>query len=75
AGTVDVQPVGARLMRPFRRVTLHFGEPRYAPERQEGEANQVALRAFTDQVMADLSKLSGRPYLDEYIPRPKSVTA
>ncbi|MCX6511551.1 MAG: lysophospholipid acyltransferase family protein [Actinobacteria bacterium] len=75
AGTVDVQPVGKRMMRPFRRVTLHFGEPRYAPARQEGEANAVALRVFTDQLMVELSEISGRPYLVEYIPRPKSVTA
>ena len=70
-GTVDAQPVGARMLRPFHKVTVNFGAPMsITPDdvRSAGSEHE-ALRAFTDELMAAISALSGRPYLDEYIPK------
>ena len=70
-GTVEAQPVGARMLRPLHKVTVNFGTPlRITPEDvQAAGSEHAALRAFTDQLMAAISELSGRPYLDEYIPK------
>lgn len=73
-GTVDVQPVNARFMRPFKRVTVRFGEP-MRMEGAEDPADPMAdhdhrrCRAFTDDLMKEISRLSERPYVDEYVPK------
>ena len=70
-GTVEAQPVGARMLRPFHKVEVRFGEPmRITPEDVAAAGSEhEALRAFTDELMRRISELSGRPYLDEYIPK------
>ena len=70
-GTVEAQPVGARMLRPFHKVEVRFGEPmRTTPEDVAAAGSEhQALRAFTDELMRRISDLSGRPYLDEYIPK------
>ena len=70
-GTVEAQPVGARMLRPFHKVEVRFGEPmRITPEDVAAAGSEhEALRAFTDELMRRISDLSGRPYLDEYIPK------
>ena len=69
AGTSDVQPIGSRLMRPFRRVDVSFGRPRRLTEADVAAAGDegAALRQFTDELMAEISTLSGRTYVDEYV--------
>jgi len=71
-GTVAAQPVGARMMRPFHPVEVRFGSPRRVTQADVESAGdeRVALRDFTDELMAEISRLSGRPYDDEYIVRP-----
>lgn len=56
-GTERIQPVGARLPRPGR-VTVRFGAPlRFgAPAGHAGRAR----REVTDQIMAEIEKLSGQ---------------
>ena len=73
-GTTDVQPVGSRMLRPFRRVKVFFGEPMSITQSDVDAAGSVegAIREFTDQLMATISMLSDRPYLDEYIARPSA---
>jgi 1-acyl-sn-glycerol-3-phosphate acyltransferase len=71
-GTVRVQPVGARMMRPFRRVTVRFGEPmmllaRVDPATGRPVVDPADARRFTDQLMHRIAELSERPYLDQYI--------
>jgi len=68
-GTTKVQPVGARLLRPFRPVEVRFGEPRWLTSEDVAAAGDEhrALRAFTDALMAEITELSERPYVDEYI--------
>ena len=67
-GTSGVQPIGSRYLRPFRPVELRFGAPRWlrpADVEALGDEHR-ALRQFTDDLMAEISALSGRPYVDEY---------
>jgi 1-acyl-sn-glycerol-3-phosphate acyltransferase len=73
AGTVDVQPIGSRFLRPFRTVTIRFGEPvQMDPAADPGDPladhDHDLCRAFTDRLMHEISRLSGRPYCDEYVP-------
>ena len=68
-GTLKVQPNGARLFRPFHRVEVRFGQPRRLTSAEVEAAGDelTALRAFTDALMAEISELSERPYIDAYI--------
>jgi 1-acyl-sn-glycerol-3-phosphate acyltransferase len=72
-GTVDVQPVNAKIMRPFKHVTIRFGRPMTAPppvnpaDPMEGH-DHGECRAFTDALMREIARLSGRAYVDEYVP-------
>ena len=58
-------------MSPFKRVEVRFGEPmRLTPADVEAAGSEAeALRTFTDTLMHTISELSGRPYVDEYIPK------
>jgi 1-acyl-sn-glycerol-3-phosphate acyltransferase len=79
-GTSRVQPIGARYLRPFRRVTVRFGPPialtlppGYDPAHGTDEDQRAARRA-TDALMQEISRLSGRPYRDEYVPARPAVS-
>jgi len=79
AGTVDVQPVGSNRLRPFRTVTIRFGESvrmdtAADPDHPLADHDHADCRAFTDQLMHEISRLSGRPYRDEYVPRREPAT-
>jgi 1-acyl-sn-glycerol-3-phosphate acyltransferase len=72
-GTKEVQPTGSNMMRPFRPVTLRFGEPldpsAYRARLHHGEESErQVLRGFTDELMGRIAQLSGRRYVDEYVP-------
>jgi 1-acyl-sn-glycerol-3-phosphate acyltransferase len=74
AGTVAVQPIGSNRLRPFRTVTIRFGEPvrmdaAADPDHPLADHDHADCRAFTDRLMHEISRLSGRPYRDEYVPR------
>lgn len=73
AGTADVQPVGSRLLRPWRTVTVRFGapmrmEPAADPDDPMADHDHEDCRAFTDALMHEIARLSGHPYIDEYVP-------
>ena len=68
-GTVDVQPVGSRRLRPLRPVTVRFGRPLHLDGAHGGPVEPATLRTFTDQLMAEIATLSERPYVDRYIAR------
>jgi len=80
-GTVDVQPVDSRVMRPFKTVTIRFGAPMKMdpvadPADPMADHDHDVCRAFTDSLMQEIAKLSGRTYVDEYVPkRTRSGTA
>ncbi len=69
-GTTRVQPVGAKVMRPFHRVTIRFGRPldldRYS---STDEADPLLARQVTDELMFEIRALSGQEYVDRYAKR------
>lgn len=69
-GTRAVQPIGARMLRPFKTVELHIGEPidftaRYGDRLDE----PLVLRQATDELMWEIKELSGQEYVDRYASR------
>jgi 1-acyl-sn-glycerol-3-phosphate acyltransferase len=72
-GTDKVQPIGARFPRlGAGKVTVRFGKPIEGAGRSDDRA---ALRALTDEVMAEIQKLTGQEYVPRYAPprKPPSV--
>jgi 1-acyl-sn-glycerol-3-phosphate acyltransferase len=72
-GTVEVQPVNAKFMRPFKTVTIRFGPPMQMdppedPSHPLENHDHTKCRDFTDQLMREIARLSERPYIDEYVP-------
>jgi 1-acyl-sn-glycerol-3-phosphate acyltransferase len=79
-GTVDVQPVNANMMRPFKTVTIRFGAPMQMdrpedPEHPLEDHDHTQCRDFTDRLMHEIARLSGRPYVDEYVPSRATTAA
>lgn len=73
-GTEDVQPVGSRVLKPFRRVCVQLGPARYIgpADVEAAGSKKLALRSFTDSLMADIALLSGRDYVDTYLKAPEA---
>jgi 1-acyl-sn-glycerol-3-phosphate acyltransferase len=65
-GTDDVQPTDAKLPRPFRRITIRFGEPVPSEHYAGREDEHLVLRQLTDEVMFDIQGLSGYEYQNTY---------
>ncbi len=75
-GTRAVQPIGARLMRPFRRVEVRIGEPIDVAGRfDDHQDNPMVLRQITDEIMFEIARLTGQPYVDSYASRERAVLA
>lgn len=65
-GTDECQPTDKVLPRLFREVTVRFGEP-ITPERYAHDAEGIAARQLTDEVMFEIVQLCGRyEYQDAY---------
>lgn len=69
-GTDAVQRPGSNWPRPFKRVTVRFGEP-LELSRFSGEpaGDPLALRTLTDELMFEIRRLSGQEYVDRYAKR------
>jgi 1-acyl-sn-glycerol-3-phosphate acyltransferase len=69
-GTSEVQRPGSNRPRPFKKVTIRFGEPldltRFAGEEA---GDPLTLRVVTDELMFDIRNLSGQHYVDRYAKR------
>jgi 1-acyl-sn-glycerol-3-phosphate acyltransferase len=79
-GTVEVQPVNAKFMRPFKTVIIRFGAPMQMdpPENPDDPLenhDHGQCRAFTDRLMREIARLSEREYIDEYVPARTSAAA
>jgi 1-acyl-sn-glycerol-3-phosphate acyltransferase len=61
-GTREVQPVGARMLRPFRPVTIRIGRPLDFSDLAGRDDERKVLRQVTDEVMAAIQQLSGQEY-------------
>ena len=65
-GTDAIQPPGAVLPRPFRPCGLRFGSPIEVDRYRDREVSRATLRELTDEVMYEISLLSGQTYVDTY---------
>lgn len=73
-GTYHSMPGGRSWPVPGR-VEVNFGKPLTFERYRMGPPSQVVLRAITDQIMYDISKLSGLTYSDEYVTKVKARTS
>jgi 1-acyl-sn-glycerol-3-phosphate acyltransferase len=70
-GTYNAMPAGRSW--PVRgHVQVHFGKPLTFDRYRLGVADQLVLRAITDQVMYEIMMLTGQTYVDEYVTRAKA---
>jgi 1-acyl-sn-glycerol-3-phosphate acyltransferase len=79
-GTVDVQPVNSNVMRPFKTVRIRFGAPMQMdppkdPEHPLENHDHTKCRAFTDELMKEIARLSERAYVNEYVPARSKVAS
>jgi 1-acyl-sn-glycerol-3-phosphate acyltransferase len=70
-GTYNAMPAGRSWPVPHR-VQVHFGKPLTFDRYRLGVADQLVLRAITDQVMYEIMMLTGQTYVDEYVSRAKA---
>lgn len=67
-GTDKVQPIGQPYPKPFRgrgEVVIKFGKPLDVTGRAD---DRSALRELTDELMAEIQKLTGQEYVPRYAP-------
>ena len=65
-GTDRVQPIGVRVPRPnVRGVVVRFGKPIDVSGRQD---DRTTLREVTDELMAEIQRLTGQEYVPRYAP-------
>ncbi len=65
-GTEKVQPIGQPYPMVGRgKVTIRFGKPIETTGRAD---DRTSLRALTDEVMAEIQKLTGQEYVPRYAP-------
>ncbi len=63
--TEKVMPTGTKLPK-VRRVGIVFGEPLDFSRFAGLEGDRFVLRSITDEIMYELSHLSGQEYVDVY---------
>ncbi len=74
-GTDQVQPGGSGLPRLGRgqRITVRFGAPLDFSRYEGMDRDRYVLRAVTDEVMAEVMRLSGQEYVDMYATKVKAA--
>lgn len=60
-GTINIAPRGALIPR-LKRAKLHIGKPVYLDNYYDKKVNYKLLRKLTDDLMQDISDLTGKPY-------------
>ncbi len=65
-GTLDIQPPGQSMPRPFRSATVRFGRPIDVERHAERSDDRAIYRRLIDEVMFEISELSGQTYVDRY---------
>ena len=68
-GTIDIQPPDYPLMRPFKKLTLRFGEPMHIADHGSVDDPRT-MRTFMDAVMFQIAELSEQKYVHEYANAP-----
>src|SRR5436305_5005783 len=67
-GTDKAQPVGSKMIWPFKTITIRIGPPVDFGVQNDQPKGQRALRAMTDAVMTEIQRLSGQEYTGKYAP-------
>lgn len=70
SGTNEIQPPDARFPRPFRSCRVRFGRPVDAGHYADRVDSIPVFRELTDEIMYEISQLSGQTYVDRYASRP-----
>ena len=70
-GTYNAMPAGRSWPTPGH-VQVRFGKPLTFDRYRLGVADQLVLRAITDQVMYEIMMLTGQTYVDEYVSKAKA---
>jgi 1-acyl-sn-glycerol-3-phosphate acyltransferase len=65
-GTEHVQPIGKVVPRLGHPVTVRFGKPMDFTGRSP---DRTTLRQVTDEIMAEIQKLTGQEYVNRYAPK------
>jgi 1-acyl-sn-glycerol-3-phosphate acyltransferase len=63
--TEKVMPIGSKLPK-VRRIGVIFGEPLDFSRFEGMESDRFILRSITDEIMYELSRISGQEYVDVY---------
>ena len=63
-GTDRIQPIGARVPRPFRQATVRFGAP--LDPAAYGGTSRRRRQLLTDDLMEAIRRLSGQPVSDDF---------
>jgi 1-acyl-sn-glycerol-3-phosphate acyltransferase len=77
-GTAEVQPIGSRAIKPFRRITIKMGDPLKWPGplvSEDGGTDGSSLRHFTEQIMDAIQDLSGQERVHHYAKRDRGLRA
>ncbi len=72
--TEKIMPAGTRIPK-VRRVGIVFGEPLDFSRFRGLEGDRFVLRSITDEIMYELSRLSGQEYVDVYASSVKEKAA
>jgi 1-acyl-sn-glycerol-3-phosphate acyltransferase len=73
-GTREVQPVGSKMLRPFKPVLVRFGAPVDATGRYGDRLDDpLVYRQLTDEIMYEIRRLTGQRYVDRYASRPRGA--
>jgi 1-acyl-sn-glycerol-3-phosphate acyltransferase len=67
-GTDRAQPVGSKMIRPFKTITIRIGPAVDFSAEADQPKGQRVLRAMTDKVMTEIQRLSGQEYTGKYAP-------
>lgn len=65
-GTAEVQPVGARVPRPFRTVGVTIGAPLSWPALAGDTTDRAVLRRVTDEIVGAIAALTGQECCAHY---------
>lgn len=65
-GTDEINPIGRKLPRLFRPVTVRFGNPISVDRYAGREHDKLVLRQITDEAMFEIRQLCGYEYVDTY---------
>ena len=63
--TEKVMPIGTKMPK-VRRIGIVFGEPLDFSRFEGMESDRFILRSVTDEIMYELSRISGQEYVDVY---------